>query len=85
MSEPGQDGERKAAILTEILELTQVPKRQPGDITAQDYTDADGCSETTAVRRMNELVEVGTHVTAMVYDTEIRHLVRVWRKVEGVT
>lgn len=75
--------EENAAILAEILELTQPPRRQPGDITVQDYTRAAGCAETTALRRMAKLVETGQYETAKVYDAGSRHIVRVWRKVEG--
>ena len=71
----------KLAILDEIVALSSPPVRQPLDITAQDYAERAGCTSTTAKSRLHKLVEAGVMVTETVWDPEIQHNVRVWRKV----
>jgi len=77
--------EEKLAILDEIVALSSPPVRQPLDITAQDYADRAGCTPTTAQSRLRKLVEAGVLVTEMVWDLEIQHNVRVWRKIDPST
>lgn len=72
--------DRKARILDEIMALTQIPDRQPGDIDASDYADRARCGDTTARRHLDLLVEKGAMTTpGFVYDRTKCRKVRVWR------
>jgi len=70
----------KAAILAEILALTQPPRRQAGDIDAQEYAQAASVSEQAARRRLEKLVAQGVLESLLAFDPERQRQVRVWRK-----
>jgi len=68
----------KAALLDEIVKLTQVRVVQPNDITIADYQAATGMSPATSRARLNELVERGILETATAFDMDSNRRVRVW-------
>jgi len=70
----------KAALLAEIVEMTQVRVVQPSDIRVTDYMTATGMSNATSRARLNSLVKQGTLKTATAFDPESCRRVRVWFK-----
>ena len=71
----------KQAILDEIIALSSPPKRKATDITAAEFASRAGCSVATAQTRLRRLVTDGLLETEILWDPEIQHNVRVWRKV----
>lgn len=68
-------------LLDELIRLTNVPVRRPGDITVNDYATRARCSRVTARTRLNGLVEEGILETEMVRrDPDSGRQIRVWRR-----
>lgn len=74
------DDERKAELLKEINDILGIEYKLPGDVTTQDAQDIMDMSRAGAKGRMEKMVEMGAYTTHMVWDSQQRRNVRVWRK-----
>jgi predicted ArsR family transcriptional regulator len=66
----------------EIIGMASIGTRPPDSISAHEYATRMGVCEMTAFRRMNELEQQGVLKSAIVFDPECRHRIRVWWKVK---
>jgi DNA-binding Lrp family transcriptional regulator len=69
-------------LLAEIIALTSLPARQPGDITVYDLAEATGIPIQTAENRLKRLVRDGVLATDLVVDPATSRRVRVYRKMK---
>ena len=69
----------KEQLLAEIIQYSDVPRMQTGDITLYDYVDRVGCSRAVAATRLKALVNAGVLETEIALCPDSRQR-RVYRR-----